>query len=159
MAKTRTKPRRQRPADRQSTQTPGYIVGELSDYFRHEDIGAPSVNPQPRGGTKSTKPHAPEWPKGADPVQMALVYRRLTHAQRFIGRNIFAVLRARYGTVDPRDKTVGAQANEPEFAAWIDHAESLYSRARDLFLPESGKDRERRRQDAQWERLVGDFEA
>jgi hypothetical protein len=133
----------------------GHVVAELSDYFRYEDIGPPAVDPQPRAGTTSTLPHPPKWGPGSDPVLMSAVYKRLVYAQRWMKANIFAVLRARYGIIDPRDKVVGDQVKDPAYANLIDHAEILYARARPVAFVEPPENRRRIALECQLDRLLG----
>lgn len=134
----------------------GDIVGELSDYFQHEDLGPPAIVTEPRAGTCTLEPRPPQWGPGANPEMMALVYRRLTYAQRWFSKNIFAVLRARYGTVNRRDKVAEDQAKSVKFGKWIDWAEHLYAKARPMFPREDRIDHERRRLRAKEERIFGE---
>lgn len=136
---------------------PGYIVGELSDYFAFEDLGAPAISVEPRGGTASLEPRPPQWPPQANPELMALVYRRLTYAQRWCSKNIFAVLRARYSaSLNPRDAVQGDQAKHPRHAAQIDHAEWLYVEARSVYPQRDRRERERERLMAKERRAFGE---
>ena len=134
---------------------------ELSDYFRFEDIGVPSVAPEPRGGTSSPEQRPPLWPPQCDAVLMALVYRRLSAALEAFraetGLHIFRVLRARYGQTSARGKDAiaadQARARTPRML--IDRAERAYLDACPLFERESRAVRERRRLVVLEERIFG----
>lgn len=155
--------------------------GELSDYFAFEDMGPPGIAYEPRGGTVSREPSPPLWRTHVmsdepgkvsvwrcDPVLMAVVYRRLSHAQvafaasgpnRRGWRDIFAVLRARYGTITPKEEHAlmvnAQQAKQPSFAARIDHAERLYCEAREVYPRPSRETHEQTRRDWQEARAFG----
>lgn len=131
---------------------------ELSDYFRFEDVGAPAVSVEPRAGTSSPEQRPPLWPPQCDAVLMALVYRRLCLAQeRFSAegptdpgwRDIFAVLRAKYGEITPREEQCmmvnAGQVRTRRYALRVDRAEELYLEARKALPAVNWGDRERRR--------------
>ena len=134
---------------------------ELSDYFRFEDMGVPSVAPEPRGGTSSPEQRPPLWPPQCDAVLMALVYRRLSAALEAFraetGLHIFTVLRARYGPTSTGRKDAiaadAATARGPRLI--IDRAERAYLDACPLFERESRAVRERRRLVVLEERIFG----
>ena len=131
------------------------VKRELGAYFEFEDIGPPAIFPQPRGGTYTRDPRPPQWGPGADPVLMSVVYKRLQVADRHMSRNIFSVLRARYGIVNQRDRVSVDQAKDPAYATLIDWAEELYWKARGRLPSESRLQVEKRKLEARWDRLFG----
>jgi hypothetical protein len=156
----KTQEKRRRRARYAAENVPGHILAELSDYFRFEDIGPPAVVPEPRAGTTSLEPKAPCWGPGANPDLMSAVYKRLCLAQQYMTRNIFNVLRVRYGIVMPADehqrKVALEDSHTPETAAVIDHAEALYARVRPRVVIETHRDREWRRMLAKEVRIFGE---